>query len=95
MAPGKVSHNRLLLAVHISCASVRMNIHNIRERGQSPSHRLLRADQATFPDYASDTISNRDIVGDRLTGGSVNNRRIAYDKAILLAVRVRYRLPSS
>ena len=35
---------------------------------------LLRADQATFPDCASDTISNRDIVGDRLTGESVNNQ---------------------
>ena len=44
---------------------------------------LLRTDQATFPDYTSDTFSNRDIVGDRLTGGPANNRRIAYDQAIL------------
>ena len=72
-----------------------MNIHNIREQGRSATIVLLRADQAAFPDYTSDTFSNRDIVGDRLTGGPANNRRIAYDQAILLAVRVRYRLPSS
>ena len=72
-----------------------MNIHNIREQGRSATIVLLRTDQAAFPDYTSDTSSYRDIVGDRLTGGPVNNRRIAYDQAILLAVHVRSRLPNS
>ena len=72
-----------------------MNIHNVRNKDEARPIVLLRTDQAAFPDYTSDTSSYRDTVGDRLTGGPVNNRRIAYDQAILLAVRVRYHLPSS
>ncbi len=44
-----------------------MNIHNVRNKDEARPIVLLRTDQATFPDYASDTFSYRDIVGDRLT----------------------------